>query len=179
VFENLSGTYYNGEIINEKILVWKYKHGCPRYRWKDNERMGMKEFVSVRGMYSHDSGLDLRFLEMAEIFLFRTVGRWSPIWSTRHVGHWMTYCTWPGWLWWWRIWWNEDWQGKPKYSEKTCPSATLSTTNLTWPDPDLNPGRRGGKPGTNRLNYGAAYGGELLEQLNAYQILKNGHLSCS
>jgi hypothetical protein len=27
--------------------------------------------------------------------------------------------------------WNEDWQGKPKYSEKTCPSATLSTTNPT------------------------------------------------
>jgi hypothetical protein len=25
-------------------------------------------------------------------------------------------------------------QGKPKYSEKTCPSATLSTTNPTWPD---------------------------------------------
>jgi hypothetical protein len=23
------------------------------------------------------------------------------------------------------------WQGKPKYSEKTCPSATLSTTNPT------------------------------------------------
>jgi hypothetical protein len=28
----------------------------------------------------------------------------------------------------WSIWWNKDWQGKPKYSEKTCPSATLSTT---------------------------------------------------
>jgi hypothetical protein len=28
--------------------------------------------------------------------------------------------------------------------------------NLTWPDPGLNPGRRGGKPATNRLNYGAA-----------------------
>jgi hypothetical protein len=27
--------------------------------------------------------------------------------------------------------WNEDWQGKPKYSEETCPSATLSTTNPT------------------------------------------------
>jgi hypothetical protein len=27
--------------------------------------------------------------------------------------------------------WNEDWQGKPKYSEKTCPGATLSTTNPT------------------------------------------------
>jgi hypothetical protein len=48
--------------------------------------------------------------------------------------------------WWlWRNWWNEDWQGKPKYSDKTCPSATLSTTNPTWLDPGLNPGRRGGK----------------------------------
>jgi hypothetical protein len=27
--------------------------------------------------------------------------------------------------------WNENWQGKPKYSEKTCPSATVSTANLT------------------------------------------------
>jgi hypothetical protein len=28
----------------------------------------------------------------------------------------------PWWLWWYRIWLNEDWQGKPKYSEKTlCP----------------------------------------------------------
>jgi hypothetical protein len=32
------------------------------------------------------------------------------------------------------VWWNYDLRGKPKYSEKTCPSATLSTTNLTWPD---------------------------------------------
>jgi hypothetical protein len=30
-----------------------------------------------------------------------------------------------------RNWWNEDWQGKPKYSEKTCPNATLFTTNPT------------------------------------------------
>jgi hypothetical protein len=28
----------------------------------------------------------------------------------------------------WSNWWNENWQGKPKYSEKTYPSATLSTT---------------------------------------------------
>jgi hypothetical protein len=62
----------------------------------------------------------------------------------------------PGWLWWWRIWWNEDWQGKPKYSEKTCPSATLSTTNPTWRDPGSNTGHRGGKPATNRLSYGPA-----------------------
>jgi hypothetical protein len=29
------------------------------------------------------------------------------------------------------FWWNEEWQGKPKYSEKTCPSSTLPTTNPT------------------------------------------------
>jgi hypothetical protein len=32
-----------------------------------------------------------------------------------------------------------------------CPSQ-----NPTCPDPGLNPGRRGGKPATNRLSYGAA-----------------------
>jgi hypothetical protein len=57
----------------------------------------------------------------------------------------------------WRIWWNEeDWRGKPKYSERTCPSATLPTTNPILPDPGWNPGRRCGKPTTNRLSYGAA-----------------------
>jgi hypothetical protein len=39
--------------------------------------------------------------------------------------------------------------GKPKYSEKTCPNAALSTTNPTLLDPGLNSGRRGGKPATN------------------------------
>jgi hypothetical protein len=34
-----------------------------------------------------------------------------------------------------------------------CPSQ-----NPTLPCPGLNPGRRGGKPATNRLSYGAAYG---------------------
>jgi hypothetical protein len=46
--------------------------------------------------------------------------------------------------------------GEPKDSEKTCPSATLSTTNPTCLDPVLIPGRQGGKPATNRLSYGAA-----------------------
>jgi hypothetical protein len=66
----------------------------------------------------------------------------------------MAYCASPGWLWWWRNWWN-DWQGKPKYSEKTCPSAALSTTNPTCFS-DANPGRRGGKPASNRLSCGTA-----------------------
>jgi hypothetical protein len=38
-----------------------------------------------------------------------------------------------GWLWDWRSWWNERFcQGKPKFSEKTYPDATLSTTNPTY-----------------------------------------------
>jgi hypothetical protein len=39
---------------------------------------------------------------------------------------------------------------------ENLPSATLSATNPTSPDTGLNPGRRGGKPATNRLSYGAA-----------------------
>jgi hypothetical protein len=41
--------------------------------------------------------------------------------------------------WVWSIWWNENWQRNPKYSAKTCPSATLSTTNPTW-RPGIEPG---------------------------------------
>jgi hypothetical protein len=50
------------------------------------------------------------------------------------------------WWWMWSSRRNENWQGKPKYSEKTYPSATLFTINPTWPDLGLNPGRRSGKP---------------------------------
>jgi hypothetical protein len=60
------------------------------------------------------------------------------------------------WRWLWSNCWNEVWQGKPKYSEKTYPSTTLPTTNPTWPDLGSNLGRRGEKPATNHLSYGAA-----------------------
>jgi hypothetical protein len=54
-----------------------------------------------------------------------------------------------------------EWElaGKPKYSEKTYPSATLPTTNPTWPDLGSNPGPQGGKPATNRLSYDTAFDG--------------------
>jgi hypothetical protein len=42
---------------------------------------------------------------------------------------------------WWSSRWN-DWQGKPKYSEKSFISAALSTTNPTCPDPGSNPNIR-------------------------------------
>jgi hypothetical protein len=82
-------------------------------------------------------------------------GGGSPIGSTRHCGYEYAYCASPGWLWWWRNWWIDDWQVKQKYSEKTYPSVTLSTTNPTC-CLDANPGRRGGKPATNRLSYRTA-----------------------
>jgi hypothetical protein len=91
------------------------------------------------------------------VYFFYSHSRgWSPYWVYSARRPLLAYCTCPGWLWWWRIWWNEDWQGNPKYSVKICSSATLSTTNPTWPDSGSNPGRRGGKPATNRLSYGAA-----------------------
>jgi hypothetical protein len=54
--------------------------------------------------------------------------------------------------WVWSNWWNENWQGKLKYSEKTCPIANLSTTNPTLPDLGSNAGRRGGKLATQLAN---------------------------
>jgi hypothetical protein len=47
-------------------------------------------------------------------------------------------------------------RGKPKYSEKTTPSQTLSITNPTWPGWGSTPRRCGGKPATSRLSYGTA-----------------------
>jgi hypothetical protein len=43
--------------------------------------------------------------------------------------------------------WN-DWQGKPKYSDKTCSISTLSAINPTWPEAGSNTGSHGGKPVT-------------------------------
>jgi hypothetical protein len=39
---------------------------------------------------------------------------------------------------------------------KTCPSATLSTTNPTWIDQGANPGLRCQRPATNDLSHGMA-----------------------
>jgi hypothetical protein len=52
--------------------------------------------------------------------------------------------------------WDEKWQRKPKYLEKTLVGTILSTTNPTWRDMGSKLGRRGGKPVTIRLNYGRA-----------------------
>jgi hypothetical protein len=69
------------------------------------------------------------------------------------------------WWWMWSSRWNENWQGKPKYSEETCPNATLPATNPTWPDLCSNPGCRGVMQATNRLSSGTAPSLGLLSVL--------------
>jgi hypothetical protein len=49
-----------------------------------------------------------------------------------------------------------EWQGKPKYCEETCPSAALSTTDPTRLDSGSNPGLHGGKPMIGPMTYGTA-----------------------
>jgi hypothetical protein len=49
-----------------------------------------------------------------------------------------------------------------KYSEKTCPSAALSTTNPIC-CPDAKPGHCGGKPASNRLCYSTAWKGSWYQ----------------
>jgi hypothetical protein len=57
--------------------------------------------------------------------------------------------------------WN--WQGKTDVlGGKTCPSASLSTTNFTWTDPGSNPVLRGGRQATNRLSHGTAFSNFML-----------------
>jgi hypothetical protein len=56
----------------------------------------------------------------------------------------------------WNNWWNEFWQGKPKYSEETCSGATLSTTKSHMTIRSRTPDRSGGKPASNRLSNDAA-----------------------
>jgi hypothetical protein len=60
-----------------------------------------------------------------------------------------------------RVWssrWNDNWQGKPKYSKKPFSTRALSTTNPTRPDLGSNPYRRVGKPAANGLSCVTANG---------------------
>jgi hypothetical protein len=127
---------YCGVLFPVFIFVrYQYRQSWERiYRHEDGSLLRMPSALVYRvqrfeGTYTFH--LQIRSFGAGFSFLIRKMGGEVHIGSTRHVGHWMAYFTWPGWLWWWRNWWNENWQGKPKYSEKTCLSATWSTTNPT------------------------------------------------
>jgi hypothetical protein len=71
----------------------------------------------------------------SQYFLFFVWTLWGGVhtgWVHSALRPLLAYCTCPRWVWGWRSWWNERfWQGKPKYSEKTCPDAILFITNHT------------------------------------------------
>jgi hypothetical protein len=159
--ERAPGTHWIWKLMGSRtgldaVENWKISCFCRESNPGHPTRSPFLYRLSYPGSYLHVN-FTFYFSTLIFFFKFACGGGGVQAGSTRHVGHWMAYCTCPGWLWWWRNWWNEDWQGKPKYSEKTFPSATLSTTNPTWPDPGAHPGRRGRKPATNRLSYGAAF----------------------
>jgi hypothetical protein len=69
----------------------------------------------------------------------------------------------PQMIWVWRATVEWYWQGKIKKTQrKTCPTATLSTTNPTWINPGANPGLHGERPATNNQSHGTACGVPLL-----------------
>jgi hypothetical protein len=61
--------------------------------------------------------------------------------------------------------WNSQNKNRSTRRE-TCPSATLSTANPIWTDLGSNPGPRGGRPATNRLQRGTAVARQLLKRHN-------------
>jgi hypothetical protein len=67
--------------------------------------------------------------------------------------------------------WNEiDRKETEVFGEKTCPSATLSTTNPTWTDLGLNPGLRGERAATNRLSHGRTKGRLVFPSINNSKV---------
>jgi hypothetical protein len=61
--------------------------------------------------------------------------------------------------------WNDILTGENRRTRrKTCPSATLSTTNPTWIDPGANPGLRGERPATDDLSHGTAQVNYITER---------------
>jgi hypothetical protein len=131
---------------NEHIQT-KRKHYSFSRRWSWDEILCSLVEGHVSKKTKWRSSLQLDFSCLAWLIFFHEV-RLSPLGTAATV--------WPivpaqNDRWWvWSSRWNANWQGKLKYSEKTCPNASLSTTNPTWP----NPGRRGGKPANNHLSYG-------------------------
>jgi hypothetical protein len=93
----------------------------------------------------------LRFL-WSSVWLISSVG-WGEAEFSRYIDHYLPTVPAKDDGWWvCSSRWN-DWQGKLKYSEKTCPSAALSTINPTWPNLGSNLCLRSGKQATNHLSW--------------------------
>jgi hypothetical protein len=114
---------------------------------------GLSEFLWLIGSWTAlkwDRGIERRSGKHAQHFFFE----WGGTYVTRYCGHFWPIvqhqmidegdCGAIGGM--------KIGRGNQSTRRKPAPSAILSTTNPTWPDPCANTGRRGGKPATNRLS---------------------------
>jgi hypothetical protein len=114
--------------VDVNIRQWLVSHSC----------MWLTEFESDWNE-TREHELNLKYSNGRNFFFSSFVG-WDETESAWYVGHCLAYCGSLG-KWVWSIWWNENWQGKPKCSEETCIIANSSTTNPTW-----QPGNEPGPP---------------------------------
>jgi hypothetical protein len=59
--------------------------------------------------------------------------------------------------------------GETEELEKTCPSATLSTTNPTWTDPGTDPGLRSESPTSNRHGHSHVLSRVYVSNIHVYR----------
>jgi hypothetical protein len=124
----MPGKCLDNEISDSsKLKICDFKncvHVLKRSRWKHLYFFSLWLYSPILGLGRlHET---FRFISVTRS---RTVSR-TPWTGDQLVARLLLVC--PGWLWKWWSWWNERfWQGKPKYSEETCPDATLPTTNPT------------------------------------------------
>jgi hypothetical protein len=130
-------------LLRLSLYPWRWgHHDPPKYKWDQWLRLHHSKGVNNPPFKPRaETNLvseTMRFLECirrwtkSKDFFFLLVG-----WDLCYRSYYWPIVPAPDdrWWWLWRNWWNEDWQGKLKYSEETYPSATLSTTNPTWLDP--------------------------------------------
>jgi hypothetical protein len=114
------------------------------------------------------------YVHVCKHFFFCFLG-WDKTVSTWYVGHYLACCTSPGWWWWvWGSRWNENWEGKSKYSMKACSTATSSATNPTWPYLASNPNSHSGMPATNLLSYDTAFYVYMYVYVTTYFVTIDG-----
>jgi hypothetical protein len=140
----LSCTLFNGL---DKNIKRKLSHYTSRRRM--GERWCNSYSFSTSALYGGELSASLPGLAY---FLEGGVGQtqsWMPAFM-------LAYYVFPRWYEFGERRWNDIDGENRKTRRKTCPSATLSTTNPTWIDPGANPGLRGERPATNDLSHGTA-----------------------